>query len=183
MTDLKLTPYQYQIDDMNFLLDKQRAALLHEPGVGKTFGVLMALTYVLETEGGKALVVMPPVLLDTWYEKLYEYFDTDLKAVIYRGIKTQRNKIKLENYDIVFVSASLFHNDYNLFKESLKMFTVTVFDETKLIKTGEVKVSSKTKRMNLFGCYQAFALRVKYMFLMNGTPLTKNPVDVFHILH
>ncbi len=181
MTSLIMTPYDYQIEDMKFLVQFKKGALLHEPGVGKTFGALMALTYVIETEGGQALVIMPPVLLDTWYEKLYSYFDTDLKALIYRGPPTTRQKIKLEKYDIVFVSFDLFQRDYNRFKES--KFKQIIVDETKYIKGGEVKKSAKTKRMNKFGAVQSLAHRAKYLTLMNGTPLTKTPADIFHIIH
>jgi SNF2 family DNA or RNA helicase len=37
--------------------------------------------------------------------------------------------------------------------------------------------------MNLFGCVQALMFKAEYVFLMNGTPLTKSPADVFHIIH
>ena len=174
-----IEPYGYQLDDMKFLITEKKGALLHEPGVGKTFGALLALTYAIETEGGQALVVMPPILLTTWYDKLHEYFDTDLKALVYRGPPTKREAFKLENYDIVFVSFDLFHRDYDRFR-AIKWLSLTV-DESKYVKVGVVTKSKKTQRMNKFGCVQSVAFRTKYVTLMNGTPLTKSPEDVFHI--
>lgn len=180
MTSLAMDPYDYQVEDMKFLLEFKKGALLHEPGVGKTFGALLAMTYVIEKFGGKALVIMPPVLLDTWNEKLYSYFDTDLKALIYRGPPKLRESFKLEKYDVVFVSFDLFQRDYIVFKES--SFNYITVDETKYIKNGEVKKSAKTNRMNKFGCAQALIHRAEYVCLMNGTPITKSPVDLFHII-
>lgn len=181
MTNLKLQPYDYQIEDMKFLIRNKKGALLHEPGVGKTFGALMALTYVLETEGGTAVVVMPPVLLNTWYEKIFDYFDTDLKVLIYVGPPKAREKFNLGNYDIILISYQLLSRDFNRFKSIPDLISLTI-DESKYIKVGEVKKSAKTKRMNGFGTVQSLAHKCKYVTIMNGTPLTKSPQDVFHIL-
>ncbi|MEA2091655.1 MAG: DEAD/DEAH box helicase [Campylobacterota bacterium] len=181
MTHLDMDPYDYQIEDMQFLVQFKKGALLHEPGVGKTFGALLAMTYVLEKEGGQALVIMPPILLDTWQEKLYTYFDTTLSSLIYRGTPLQRKKFNLVNHHIVFVSFDLFQRDYDIFKK-IQWKYITI-DETKYIKNGEVKKSAKTKRMNKFGCVQALTHKAEYVTLMNGTPVTKSPADLFHILH
>ena len=180
MTDLTIKPYDYQIEDMQFLLEHKKAALLHSPGVGKTLGVLLALTYVLETEGGRALVIVPPILLDTWQDKFKEYFKSDLSSVIYRGTISQRAKIDLMNHRIVFISFGLIQRDYDKLKKI--QWSYLVIDETKYIKNGEVKRSSKTKMMNKFGVVQALSSRIKYLALMNGTPITKSPADLFHII-
>ena len=68
MTKLLMDPYPYQEEDFRFLISFKKGALLHEPGVGKTFGALMALTYILEVKKGQGLVIMPPILLETWKE-------------------------------------------------------------------------------------------------------------------
>ena len=180
MTQMSMTPYDYQLEDMKFLIQFKKGALLHEPGVGKTFGALLAMTYVIEKFDGRALVVMPPVLLDTWHEKLYSYFDTDIDALIYRGTPIQRKKFNLMNHQMVFVSFDLFQRDYDTFKKVPWSF-ITI-DETKYIKNGEVKKSAKTKRMNKFGCVQSLMHKTEYACLMNGTPVTKSPADLFHII-
>jgi SNF2 family DNA or RNA helicase len=181
MTYAKLEPYQYQIDDMNFLIDHERGALLHDPGVGKTFGAILALTYAVESFGGTAVVVMPPILLNTWYDKIYEYLDTNLKTLIYRGTPKEREKYNLEDYDIVLVSYQLLSRDFIRFKSIPKLISLTI-DESKYIKIGEVKKSKKTGRMNGFGNVQSLAHKARFVTIMNGTPLTKSPVDVFHIM-
>ncbi len=178
MTELALEPYQYQIDDMNYIIDLKQCGILHDPGVGKTFGVLMAMTYLIEMENVKPLVVVPPILLQTWYDKIYEYFHTNLKTVIYHGPK--RKSINFEKYDIVLTSYNIFQRDYNRFRDS--HFNMLVCDESQKLKIGEVKVSPKTGNMNLFGCVQSFKRKVEYLVLMSGTPVTKYPVDAFYII-
>ncbi len=181
MTSLSMKPYDYQVEDMQFLLQFKKGALLHEPGVGKTFGALLAATYIIEKFKGTCLVIMPPILLNTWQEKLYQYFDTNIKSLIYNGPPTQRKKYNIEKYDIVFVSFDLFQRDYNRFKVS--KFDMLIVDETKYVKTGIISKSKKTGRMNKFGAVQAIAHKTEYVCLMNGTPLTKTPADIFHIIH
>ncbi len=179
MTSLAMTPFDYQLEDMKFLISSGKAALTHEPGVGKTFGAMLALTYIIEKSGGQALVVMPPILLNTWYEKFHEYFDTDLKIFVYKGSPKERKAIKLENHDVVLVSYDLLQRDYESFRKILWK-SVTI-DESKYIKVGTVTKSKKTGNMNKFGCVQSLAYRAEYVTIMNGTPLTKSPMDLFHI--
>ena len=179
MTTIAMEPYNYQWDDMKYLLRVKKGALLHEPGVGKTFGALLAATYVVEKFKGKILVVVPPILSTTWYDKLYQYFDTDIKALIWKGIRTKREKFSFEDHNIVIVSYGLLQQDYARFKKI--HWKMIIIDESKNIKNGEVKRSSKTGNMNKFGCVQAIASRCEYVTIMNGTPLTKDPSDLFHI--
>ena len=174
-----ITPFDYQLDDMRYLIASGKGALLHEPGVGKTFGAMLALTYVAEKFKGKCLVVMPPILLKTWYDKFYEYFDTDLNILVYSGTPTERKKIKLEDHDVVLVSYDLLQRDYQSFAK-IPWMSVTI-DESKYIKVGQTTKSKKTGRMNKYGCVQNLAYKAEFVTIMNGTPLTKSPADLFHI--
>ena len=179
MTSLAMDPFDYQLEDMKFLLAAGKGALLHEPGVGKTFGAMLAITYIAEKFGGKCLVVMPPILLKTWYDKFHEYFDTDLNILVYSGTPTERKKIKLEAHNIVLVSYDLLQRDYQSFVK-IPWMSVTI-DESRYIKVGQTTKSKKTGRMNKYGCVQNLAYKAEYVTIMNGTPLTKSPADLFHI--
>ena len=180
MTKLAITPYDYQVEDMRFLIREKKAALLHEPGVGKTLGTLLALTWVLESEDGKGLIVVPSILIDTWYDKIYDYFDTNLTVLKYKGTLSERKKMNIEGHRIVIVSYDILQRDYDILSKIQWKYLVS--DETKYVKIGEVKRSKKTGRMNKFGCVNALAYKTEYLTLMNGTPITKSPADVFHII-
>jgi len=180
MTSLNLEPYKYQLEDMKFLLKVKKGGLLHEPGVGKTFGALLAALYLIETEGIQVVVVLPPILINTWYDKIYEYFNTDIKTLKYMGPPKLRKGFDLSKPNIVLVSYVLLQKDFELFKE--QNFKMVIVDETKYIKNGIVSRAKKTGNMNKFGCIQSLANRATHLVLMNGTPVTKSPEDVFHII-
>lgn len=65
-----LTPRPYQAEDTQFLLDKQRAALHHDPGIGKTLIAAQAAV-----EGLPALVVAPNYLTAQWEDFLNEQYN------------------------------------------------------------------------------------------------------------
>ncbi len=180
MTKVIIEPYNYQLEDMQFLLKEKRTALLHSPGVGKTLGTLLALMWVLEHEGGKALIIVPSILIDTWHDKIQEYFETKLTVLRYKGTLSERRRMNIEAHRIVIVSYDILQRDYDILSKIQWKYIVS--DETKYVKLGEAKRSSKTGRMNKFGCVQALMFKAEYITLMNGTPVTKSPADVFHII-
>ena len=96
--ELKLSPFEYQIEDAKYILANQRFALCHEPGVGKTFGVMLAIQHLVVNKDIQALVVVPPILISTWYDKFNEYFSHNLVIVKYLDTKSEREKAKSNRY-------------------------------------------------------------------------------------
>ena len=115
MASLKLSQFDYQIEDAKYILASKKFALCHEPGVGKTFGDMLAIQHLVVKEGIKVLVVVPPILISTWYVKFNEYFNHNLVIVKYIGTKSERKKLinNLHKADIVICS-------YDKFEEYIK---------------------------------------------------------------
>ena len=179
MANFKLEPYDYQIDDAKFILSDKKVGILHEPGVGKTFGVLIAAVYLAETKNLQTLVVVPPILIEEWIDKANAYFNHNLKIVAYKGTPTQRKQMNLAMADIVICSYNILQKEGFAIKSGKDIYKrmprigFIVGDETKFIK------NPKSKSFKMF---QSIAHRVKYMALMNGTPVVKNPGDLFCII-
>ena len=175
MTDYKLAPFPYQTEDASFIVQNQRVGILHEPGVGKTFSVLIALTYIAETVEGQSIVVIPPILFNEWLRKFSEYFDTDRTILAYKGTPIERKALlkQVAKADIVLVSYSIMTKELASLAKVMPNLQALVADEYKFIKSSESKA---------FKTFQKFAYKVKYLVLMNGTPVVKNPADLFPLI-
>ena len=179
MANFKLDPYKYQIEDAKFILSDKRVGILHEPGVGKTFGVLITAFHLAETKNIQTLVVVPPILIEEWVDKANAYFEHNLKLVAYKGTPTQRKNMDLAKADIVICSYNILQkegfglkNGKDIFKRMPRLDFI-VGDETKFI---------KNPRSKAFQMFQSISFRVGYMALMNGTPVVKSPGDIFCII-
>jgi len=180
MASFKLEPFNYQVEDAKFILREKKVAILHEPGVGKTFGVLIAAVHLAQSRKVQTLVVVPPILIEEWIDKANAYFEHDLTLVAYKGSPTQRKSMNLAQADIVVCSYNILQkegyglkNGKDIYKRMPRLNFI-VGDETKFIK------NPKSKSFKMF---QSISHRIEYMALLNGTPVVKNPGDLFCIIH
>jgi len=179
MAEFKMEPFGYQMEDAKFILSDKRVGILHEPGVGKTFGVLIAAVYLAEKHNLQTLVVVPPILIEEWIDKANAYFDHSLTLVAYKGSPKERTNFKLAKADIVICSYNILQREgYSNAKgksifERMPRLGMLVGDETKFIKNPKSKA---------FKAFQSIKHRTKYLALMNGTPVVKNPGDIFCII-
>ena len=185
--ELRLTPFDYQVEDAKYILANQRFALCHEPGVGKTFGVMLAIQHLVKTKNIQALVVVPPILISTWYDKFYEYFKHNLTIVKYQGTKPVREELRktLHKADIVICSYDIFRAEGIRAKKSQSMdnknYITTCMPRLEFLVVDESKFL-KNPDSNKFKVFSIVASKVPYMVLMNGTPVTKHPGDLFSII-
>lgn len=185
--ELRISPFDYQVQDAKYILSNEKFALCHEPGVGKTFGVMLAIQHLVKIKGIQALIVVPPILISTWYDKFYEYFNHNLVIVKYQGTKAVREELRknLHKADIVICSYDIFRSEGVKAKKSqsnnpndyitscMPRLDFLVGDESKYLKN---PASGKFKIFTIVNS------RVTYMVLMNGTPVTKHPGDLFSII-
>ncbi len=176
MTDYKLDPFDYQMDDARFIIQNKRVGILHEPGVGKTFSVYIAMTYLTEKYNGSAIVVIPPILFGEWTRKFKEYFTSDLKVVEYKGTPTERKKIlnNLGTASIVLMSYAIMMRELATVRSHMDNLMMLVADEYKFIKSPKSKA---------FKTFQKATYKIEYLVLMNGTPVVKSPADIFPLIH
>lgn len=176
MTEYKYTPLDYQLDDARFGIQNKRWGILHEPGVGKTFSILIFLTYLYEKYGYQSIVVMPPILLDEWRVKFKAYFSSDISYLLYEGTIAERKALlqKLPKVGLVFCSYIIFTKESEIMAKHMPKLNAVVCDESKFIKNTNSKG---------FKAVQKLSKHTEYLALMNGTPVTKTPLDLFSIIH
>ena len=163
--------YLYQKEALNkWASNRYRGAIFFEPGLGKTFIVLYALTVLrAKKEYSKVLIVVPSIIIDMWTDWLVEFgFEIGKEVlVIKHGIMQKHvDKALAENKDvsIVLTTYGLFH--------ARKYFTPDfyILDESHNIKNHK---SVAYKKLNKMVC------TTDKIVLLSGTPIPSGIEDFF----
>jgi len=180
----KTKPYAHQLTALEKSWNKETYAYFMEMGTGKTKVLIdnLAMLYDKGKVDG-ALIIAPKGVVKTWYE---QELPTHLPSHIeYKNIlwqsnitKTQREKLESlfeigQDLHILIMNVESLSTDKGVkfaskFLSSHK--TLMAIDESTTIKTPTTK---RTKNIISLGKY------AKYRRIMTGSPITKNPLDLF----
>lgn len=165
---LPFTLKPYQSETVIDLEPCDRVGLYAEVGCGKTvMSTLIACIWSEQVPATK-FVLMPPILLKSWYRWLCEVVGQD-NVVMYRGTPKERASIDLPKYQWVLMSIQIFKNDFDyLSKTYSQKEVIGIVDEATSIKN----ISSANHRK-----VRDFFVGRKLM-LLTGTPLS-NPGDSY----
>ncbi|MBT9169232.1 MAG: RNA polymerase-associated protein RapA [Syntrophomonadaceae bacterium] len=164
----KLVLRDYQEVGVQFLVDRQRAVLGDEPGLGKTVMALEALKR-LPLGSGPFLILGPKISLGVWKRELLKWYDET--CFIYSG---DLSSPKRENVWMNFKQKGTFLvANYRMLDELLARqvsWQGIVCDEIHL--AGILNRTTDTYK-SLTGA------RTRALFLLSGTPVRRGPQDLF----
>ena len=166
--ELILRPYQvHGFHWLNYLHEvKWGGILADDMGLGKTIEALSFLHYYKQTHGSlNAIVVCPTTLMFNWENEIKK-FTPDLTYHIHHGGERARNKIALNEYNVIITTYGTLRSDIKLLVEI--PFDYVVLDESQAIKNPASKVTRA-----------ACLLNAKHRLCMSGTPLQNNTFDIF----
>jgi SNF2 family DNA or RNA helicase len=171
----KVPPYTHQAVSLEYMLHFSRLALVLEMGLGKTF---IAVNYLGITKR-KAIVLGPVIVMDTWMREIESF--TNLKAVLYRGTKKQRAKIREQvlsgpdqDWDVIvtnFEGPKAKGNDSTDF-----MFFKQLNAETLIVDEASRLIGHKSTRAETI---YSIAQSMPYRYLLSGTLFKGKPLDGF----
>lgn len=168
MTNVPLRDYQRI--DADIMKQKHRLINALDPGLGKT---LETLTAVLEMEqehpiGDNILIVGPKICLGVWQSELTKWFNRS--SIIYNGTKPQR----LKQFQTFLSSGSkILITNYQMLPELL-----IIQSDWDSIVCDEIHLGGLLNhKTNAFKALKKF--RSKNLFLLTGTPVRRNPADLF----
>jgi SNF2 family DNA or RNA helicase len=158
-----MKPFQYQLNAIKFCLDKRRAYLAADMGVGKT----MITLKVIEELKLPALVFGPlKTIVNTWPAEIRKWTPNLSYCVLHGANKTL---LGTEKFDILLINYDglkwLSKQTGNWVKR------IVVFDESSMIK------SHSTERFKLL--LKMRPLWLTYMFMLSGTPAPQSLMDLW----
>ena len=180
----KTKPYAHQLTALEKSWNKESYAYFMEMGTGKTKVLIdnMAMLYDKGAING-ALIVAPKGVIGTWYnQEIPTHLPDHIKnvSVLWQSNinKTQQEKLNTlfetgEDLHILIMNVEAFSTDKG--KTFAAKFlrthkTLTAIDESTVIKNPKAK---RTKNI------LALANLCKYRRIMTGSPVTKNPLDLY----
>ncbi len=165
---MKFNPHNYQDDAVNFLLNRSRAALFADMGLGKTAIVLSVLHKLMfdYLEVKRPLIIAPlKVAYNVWPNEIEKWFQfQDIPYHILHGkgrVKYPPGLITITNYDTI---PWLYRNN------CWQQYDCIVYDESTFIK------NDKTLRWR--ATFAMFA-SVKRQYLLTGTPSPNGLLDLW----
>lgn len=180
----------YQLQAIAYFLETKRAIIGYSPGLGKS---LIAINCIKAIKAKKVLIVCPSYLKFNWQDEINKWNNT-IESVVINGTKEQR-ELQIQNYihktknnynivNVIIVNYEQIRikkskdkngkqiNEINMHDVFTGKFDMVIWDEAHRLKTRD----SQTTLGN-------FALSTDYRLMLTGTPVTKNPSEIWSLLH
>jgi len=157
-------PFEHQIEAAQFLINKKRAILADEMGVGKTLSSIMAAFSLPPPR----IIVCPASLKLNWQR--------EIRGVDQDGIvKIVKNDFEVADWVIINYDLLIKYQD----DIDEVYWTCSIFDEAHFIKSIDQRGNPSSKRSKLG---LEISRNSEYVFLLTGTPMTARPKDLFNLL-
>jgi len=164
-------PFSYQRVGIDFLVDNKRAALLDEPGLGKTGQALEAINRM---QAKRTLLIVPLVVVPNWERELGMWSPW----ASYQRLKTGSAKVDADASVVICPTSLLSRRNKVVEQLASQDWDVVVVDEAHHYKNHE-----STRTVNLYG-RAGIAVRAEHLWLLTGTLVPNNPSEVWtHLLH
>jgi len=160
-------PLEHQKEAIEKLAGSKRFILADDMGLGKTTSTIIA---ALETGVKKTLIVCPASLKINWQREIENYSDRSVYIAEGKNFSTEHDFV-IVNYDILKNFYDLKNKDKSPISQS--NFDLIVLDEAHFISNPQ---AVRTKLVN------SFSKKVKYLWLLTGTPMTNRPMNYFNLL-
>lgn len=171
---------QYQQQMVDFVIEKKRAGLFVDMGLGKTLATLATINKLLELgelDPRKPVLIVAPitVALDTWSREAAKWgYDFDVEINI-KLSKKKRNALfdkisrPLDKLTLVTTNPAQLDNIVNYFGNRMP-FSMFIIDELSMFK------SPTAKR---FTTMETIGSQCKYAIGLTGTPAPNNLLDIW----
>lgn len=160
-------PLEHQKESIEKLAGSKRFILADDMGLGKTTSTIIA---ALETGVKKILIVCPASLKINWQREIENYTNRSVFIAESKNFSTEHDFV-IVNYDILKNFYDLKNKDNSPITQS--NFDLIILDEAHYISNPQ---AARTKLVN------SFSKKVKYLWLLTGTPMTNRPMNYYNLL-
>ena len=147
---LNLKPLDHQVSGINLAFSHNRVGLYDQTGTGKSL-ILHATAATYAGLGNKSVVLMPPVLLEQFYEDFHENLigiDNHVNCFLFRGTPVNRKKW-MEGWDTNDNWPDVLLMTYDIFRQGMdvvtkeKGYAVIMADEAQALRNPSSKIHKK----------------------------------------
>ena len=171
----KMRPYQKEA--VGFLMKHPRALLADQAGLGKTFTTLMSL---LKTGAFPIIVVAIVPALYVWKNELKYWFGIDSTVVwgTPRDRQEAFNEFIEKKHNIIITNYANANEVREMSHEVNRLW------RWKSVVCDEIHMSGLLNRKtDTYRIISSFAMEADVLYLVTGTPVRKNPSDLYAPLH
>lgn len=182
-SDLKVSPFKYQITAVNFILENKKCLLLDDMGLGKTFELISA-AHVLHKRGiiEHAMIICGvDSLRQNWKAEIQKFSNESVCVlgeqisksgkITYTSVEERcaQLKNKIEEFFIVVNVATIRDDKFvSAFKDSVNNIGLIAFDECH-------RLASKTSQQSS----NLLKLNADYKIGLTGTLITNSPLSCY----
>jgi SNF2 family DNA or RNA helicase len=166
--EVRIRPYQ--MDGLNFLVNRPRAALFDEPGLGKSMQALLAMRDLVPAPG-RVLIVAPGDAVGVWKDEV-AFWLSEESATFYGP---RADPSALVSQGVVITN---YHRLATVFE---RHWDGVIFDESQMLRNRKTRTLFVTVR-SAFD-QQRRGLGKVPVFFLSGTPIVKAAGDLWPILH
>jgi len=166
---LKIKPYNYQKQGIEFATFKKGAIIADEMGLGKTLQAIATAVAKKEIFGFKKVLVICPASLKSQWKSEIERF-TNEKALIIHGKPKEREVqyFDAEHYFLIANYESILRDQIIINQAD---FDFLILDEAQRAKNFETKTSVSLKQ-----------IKTKHTLVITGTPIENRLTDLYSII-
>lgn len=166
MSKLQDTLYEFQRDDVSFMLDKRRCICGEPMGLGKT---LITLATLEQQSPRHVLVVCKKTYIAEWFQQINDWLDCDCLTP-WEGPGDKLAGLNLAGPPFVCINYDLLSIP-KYWHELIKVkWDAVVFDEAHKLKNNKAQ---RTKNAYLMSSY------ADRMYHLTGTPIQNSPADLY----
>ena len=161
-------PLEHQKIAIEKLAGSKRFILADDMGLGKTTSTIIA---ALETGVKKILIICPASLKINWQREIENYTNRSVFICESKNFSTEHDFV-IVNYDIL---KNFYDTKESKNSELVKSnFDLVIIDEAHYVQNAQAQ---RTKIIN------HFVKKIKYLWLLTGTPMTSRPINYFNLLN
>lgn len=180
ITNLNQELKQYQREAVNFFLNRNNCVIGYDMGLGKS---IIGINCIKALKAKKVLIVCPSYLKYSWAEEIEKW--SKLSYTVIDGTESQRellfkkhqdkkNTILIINYEQIRVktkkNGKVVEIKVHEYIQKTK-FDLCIWDEAHRLKNRQSQISQG-----------AYAINTHNRVMMTGTPVTKNPGEIYSLL-
>ena len=166
-------PYNYQKEAIAYGIVNERAGLLLDLGLGKTFcAINIARWRIQQEQVKKVLVVVPATLLLNWYNEIKKYSEYEA-LILHHSSRLERTAM---------IKAFMKDNKYHfgiINYEALSRYSILQDMRFDTLISDESARYLRTPHNKTTNCAIAIANKIKYKLILTGTPIANRPLDIW----